>query len=133
MNRDYLEKQLIIKLETELKDYLEDARLEGVTVEGYHLIFMELTIEQVELILEALKGEIKMKDEKTTYGTEEDNSLMLAERAKEKRELIKEMAREIYIYTDIYVSIKDAVRLAKDFYNNIELELDRAFEKGGEE
>lgn len=34
MNRADIIKQITLKLETELKDYLEDARLEGVTVEG---------------------------------------------------------------------------------------------------
>jgi len=56
MQKDEIEKQIILELETKLKDYSEDARLEGVAVEGNHLIFTELTINQVELIIETLKG-----------------------------------------------------------------------------
>jgi hypothetical protein len=49
----------------------------------------------------------------------------------EKRKLIKEMAREIYMKEQNHTDLTWCVRQARKFYDNIEAELDRAL--GGEE
>jgi hypothetical protein len=62
--------------------------------------------------------------------TEEDYKRL---KIKTKRELIKEMAREIYCGNEEISCVQDAVVFAKHFYDNIEAELDKVLEKDGEE
>ncbi len=47
---------------------------------------------------------------------------------KQKRQLIKEMARELYIQPETG-SLKHCVLYAKQFYDDIEAELDKALEE----